>query len=399
LIARGVTALLLVLAALLLLLRAFRHKSANILVASEAEERNENTSDEIFALGKLFEATTGGMREGLLVVDRDLRVVASNPAAHRLFNLSEKDPASQRLTELTRNRAIYGAFLDALKGKERSGVKVETHSPERRIFDLRVVPLGGADGKVTEGAIGIFFDVTRLERLERVRQEFLSNVSHELRTPLTAIDGWLHILLGGEPGPLTPEQRSFLTTVKQHSDRLIQLVSDLLLIGQIDVGPLIVDPADVDVADLARDIAALFAAEAAANGVAVTVAADSPVIVCAERLRLRQLLGNLMSNAVKFTLPGGTVSVRVTAGDEFCVIEVADTGIGIPQAERDQLFERFYRGATAREHRVTGTGLGLAVCKAVVQAHHGSIRLAATDGPGCTFIVELPLAARQEARL
>ena len=108
---------------------------------------DRESSQEIFALGKLFDATMSGMREGLLVVDKDMRIVASNPAAHRLFNLSRGKLETQRLTEITRNPAIYSAFLDALKGMERSGVKVETHGPERMVFDLRVVPLSSSNGK------------------------------------------------------------------------------------------------------------------------------------------------------------------------------------------------------------------------------------------------------------
>ncbi|MCA1604109.1 MAG: hypothetical protein LC775_01165, partial [Acidobacteria bacterium] len=143
-IARSAVAVVLLLAGVLWLLRKF--------LASRSTEQfhgrrvstdpaEQEPSQETFALGKLFEATMSGMREGLLVVDKDMRVVASNKAAHRLFNLSHGTLNSQRLTELTRNPAVYGAFLDALKGTERSGVKIETHGPERLIFDLRVVPL------------------------------------------------------------------------------------------------------------------------------------------------------------------------------------------------------------------------------------------------------------------
>jgi len=121
----------------------------------QGSKSSESRSTEIFALGKLFEATMDEMREGLLVVDNDMRVVASNPAAHRLFNLTPGKLESQRLTELTRNPAIYSAFLDGLKGNERSGVEVETHGPNRRVFDLRVVPLGSGDGPNTSGAIGV----------------------------------------------------------------------------------------------------------------------------------------------------------------------------------------------------------------------------------------------------
>ena len=155
-----------------------------LLTSSQSEYSYLNTADsdqtespEVFAVSQLFEATLGGMREGLLVVNKDMRVVAANRAAQRLFNPNLPKLESQRLTELTRNPAIYGAFLDALKGEERSEVKVETHGPERQVFDLRVVPLA-SNGSGPQGALGVFFDITRTERLEVVRQEFLSNVSH-----------------------------------------------------------------------------------------------------------------------------------------------------------------------------------------------------------------------------
>src|ERR1043165_9150686 len=170
-----------VLAALLLVMvvawLATRAKSDKNHSVEKSEQTN---APENLAVSSLLEATLAGMREGLLVVDKDMRVVASNPAARKLFNPSVATLQSQRLTELTRNPAIYSAFLDGLKGIERSGVKVETHGPERQIFDLRIVPIG-ANGNGAEGALGVFFDITRTERLEIVRQEFLSNVSHELR--------------------------------------------------------------------------------------------------------------------------------------------------------------------------------------------------------------------------
>src|SRR5882724_7535057 len=208
-IARAAVAGLILSIGIVFLVRAFSAKTSKQKFQTtqvRANQTEQESSREIFALGKLFEATMSGMREGLLVVDKDMRVVASNKAALRLFNLSQGKLDSQRLTELTRNPAIYGAFLDALKGTERSGVKVETHGSERLIFDLRVVPLSNSNVTpanrwpsstelaVPQGALGVFIDVTRIERLERVRQEFLSNVSHELRTPLTAILAFVETL-------------------------------------------------------------------------------------------------------------------------------------------------------------------------------------------------------------
>ena len=239
--------LLLLLIGAVLLVKTLTQPSTEKLDATDvvAESANKESSQEIFALGKLFEATMNGMREGLLVVDKDMRVVASNTAAHRLFNLSRGKLDSQRLTELTRNPAIYSAFLDALKGTERSGVKVETHGPERLVFDLRVVPLTNSNGKYPEGstqggqgaqgALGVFIDVTRIERLEQVRQEFLSNVSHELRTPLTAMLAFIETLEAGAIDDKEASQR-FLAIIRRNARRMQDLIDDTLELSAIESG-------------------------------------------------------------------------------------------------------------------------------------------------------------------
>ncbi len=236
---------------------------------SETENRtSEDATPEIFALGKLFEATLGGMREGLLVVDSDLRVVASNPAAYRLFNLASGKLDSRRLTELTRNPAIYSAFLEALQGNERSGVKVETHDPGRRVFDLRVVPLGVAGRKNSAGAIGVFFDITQLEKLERVRQEFLSNVSHELRTPLTAILAFVETLEAGAFDDPENSQR-FLAIIRKNAARMQNLIDDILELSAIESGKTGVQSRTVELFPLANDVITSLAAQAKSRQIAV----------------------------------------------------------------------------------------------------------------------------------
>ena len=235
---RAVAAVLVVILALGLVIYSYR-TSRSTQRSEDPNLSQDNSQADSFAFSKLFEATMSGMREGLLVVDKDMRVVASNPAAHRLFNLSRGNLTEQRLTELTRNPAIYGAFLDALKGIERSGVKVQTHGPDRLIFDLRVVPLGGADEEggqqPARGALGVFVDVTRLERLEQVRQEFLSNVSHEIRTPLTAILAFVETL---EAGAIDDQEatRRFLPIIRKNALRMHDLIDDILELSAIEAG-------------------------------------------------------------------------------------------------------------------------------------------------------------------
>lgn len=234
------------------------------------------------------------------------------------------------------------------------------------------------------------------EETQRMKDQIVANVSHELRTPLTAIDGWVHVLLGEEPGPLTDEQRRFLGIVKRNSDRLMRLVGDLLVAGRIEAGKLELELGEVDVAEVARETAELVAASAQAKRITLTVHAEAPVLIQGDRRRLGQLLSNLVANAIKFTPEDGSVNVRVERRNGSCRITVSDTGIGIPKGDREHLFERFYRASSATDRGITGTGLGLAISKAIAESHDGTIELADEDGPGTVFVVELPLRMREE---
>ncbi|MGE5133794.1 MAG: ATP-binding protein [Gemmatimonadota bacterium] len=248
------------------------------------------------------------------------------------------------------------------------------------------------------GQIAQYIERMRTEaETQRMKDEFVSTVSHELRTPLSSMTGWLHILLGEEPSPLTAEQRKFLTTIQRNSDRLMRQVGDLLLAGQIESGRLSLEFAEVDMAGIAREAAELAGPQAGAHGVALTVEAAQPAVLYGDRARLLQLADNLLTNAIKFTPRGGQVCLSVASAGRWCRVTVSDTGIGIPPEDRPHLFQRFYRASSATERGISGTGLGLAICQAIAEGHHGSIRLAEHEGPGSVFVVELPLAAREEA--
>ncbi len=373
--------------------------------------RTDEAAAEIFAFGKLFEATMGGMREGLLVVNRDLRVVASNAAALRLVNPTRGPLEGQRLTELTRNPDIYDAFLDALQGTERSGVKIRTYGPERRIFDLRVVPLGGANGNTvdgpTTGALGVFIDVTRIERLEQVRQEFLSNVSHELRTPLTVILAFLETLESGAIDDHEARSR-FLPIIRKSATRMQHLIDDILELSAIEAGNVRVSAEPVKLHRIVNDVISSLAVKAHAEGIEVINDVPNAAMVHADPLRLEQMLTNLMDNAIKFNRNNGQVTIKyesVAFGHDEAFnggrpaavggtdrIIVQDTGEGIPSQHLERLFERFYRVDRARSREMGGTGLGLAIVKHLALAHNGEVSVASQLGKGSTFTIELPKA-------
>jgi two-component system phosphate regulon sensor histidine kinase PhoR len=332
-----------------------------------------------------------GMREGLLVVDKDMRVVASNPAARKLFNPTLPALESQRLTELTRNPAIYSAFLDGLKGSERTGIKVETHGPERQIFDLRVVPIGTVNGNGAEGALGVFFDITRTERLEHVRQEFLSNVSHELRTPLTSIIAFVETLENGAIEDTESCQR-FLSIIRKNASRMQGLIDDILELTAIEGGNVQLRAAPVELYELVQEVCASLAAKAEAQSVTLENKVDPEVMVHADARRLEQMLTNLIDNGIKFSREHGKVVISHEAGQRDQIL-VRDNGDGIPAQHLERLFERFYRVDRARSRDMGGTGLGLAIVKHIALLHGGEVTVTSELGKGSTFTIHLPKPA------
>lgn len=365
----------------------------NTRLRRESEEdklpETEAAIDSI-ARDSLFEGTLSGMREGLVVVDLDMRVVASNPSARRLFHSSFSNLNRQRLTQLTRNPAIYGAFLDALQGKERSGVKVETFGQDRRIFDLRVVPLNNNETGKAEGAIGVFFDITRLEKLERVRQEFLSNVSHELRTPLTSIMAFIETLESGEANH--EDTQRFLEIIRKNAARMNHLIDDILELSAIEAGTVRVTPESVPLGELVEDVFGSLTTKANSESIELINNVDSEARVHADVSRLEQMLTNLVDNAIKFNREGGKVVVSYEDG-ERSRIRVEDTGEGIPTQHIERLFERFYRVDRARSREMGGTGLGLAIVKHLARAHGGEVTVESRLGEGSVFVIELPPVA------
>ena len=356
--------------------------------AEARESEDTDKSSDIFSAATLFEATIRGMREGLLVVNTDMRVVAANTAAHKLFNTSLTKLQSQRLTELTRNPAIYSAFLDGLKGKEVSGVKVETHGPDRQVFDLRVVPIGNTNGNGSAGALGVFFDITRTERLELVRQEFLSNVSHELRTPLTAIMAFVETLESGAREDPESCQR-FLSIIRKNASRMHGLIDDILELTTIEGGNVQLRAAPVDLHALVDDVYASLATRADAQSIKLRNEVAPGTLVYADARRLEQMLTNLVDNGIKFTRANSTVTVSHEAGTRDRIL-VSDNGDGIPAQHLERLFERFYRVDRARSREMGGTGLGLAIVKHLALLHGGEITVQSELGKGSTFTIHLP---------
>jgi signal transduction histidine kinase len=230
----------------------------------------------------------------------------------------------------------------------------------------------------------------RLREVDRLKDEFVSSISHELRTPLTSISGYVELLLEDEQDA---EKRDHLDIVDRNATRLLGLVSDMLFAARMQSGQFDLHSKPVDLRVIVEEIVESVRPEAEAADVDLRVhEADVIPQIEGERDRLAQLFDNLLSNAIKFTPRGGQVDISLGASNGKAVIEVTDTGIGISDEERSHLFERFFRTQVVLDRQIPGTGLGLYISKAIVDAHGGQIAVRSVEGKGTTFVVELPSA-------
>ena len=339
-----------------------------------------------------LEAILRGMVEGVLVTDLGGAVVLINARARELLGIPvDVDGRGRPVIELVRDPA-----LAELSHELRAGAAIVsrdvTLGGRGRTLQVNAAPLRGPDGAVF-GYVLVLHDVTELRRLEVVRRDFVANVSHELRTPLTAIKGYAETLLGSA-GDERETARRFLEVIDRHSERLGRLIDDLLTLSDLELGltelaraPVAVGPAIEDVIEILRDRAARAGVE-----VGVDVGPGTPDVL-ADGDRLRQVLINLVENAIKYTSDGGRVTVRASRIDDGMVaFAVEDTGIGIPAQDLPRLTERFFRVDKARSRALGGTGLGLAIVKHLVQAHGGSLGITSTLGSGTTVTVRIPAA-------
>ncbi|MDX6436027.1 MAG: hypothetical protein QOK34_861 [Gaiellaceae bacterium] len=234
-----------------------------------------------------------------------------------------------------------------------------------------------------------------LQASDAAKDQFISTVSHELRTPMTSINGYVELLLDESEGVdrLTEEQRSFLTTVQRGSSRLESLINDLLLTAQARSGHLDIQRTPTDVVELARQAVESAQTNADRKDLQLSLTAPSEsIVVDADALRMGQAIDNLISNAIKFTPESGNVDVTLAQGNDKMTLTVADTGMGMTSSDIDHLFERFFRTDSAQAEQIQGTGLGLPIVQAIVEAHDGTISVTSEPHVGSSFVVSMPLA-------
>jgi two-component system phosphate regulon sensor histidine kinase PhoR len=331
------------------------------------------------------------MSEGILVLDRDRRVTLSNRAFDQLFGRSQPAAHGTPWYEVIRHPELHTSFEMAFSSGIAATKNFSLHVSPERFFETTLVPVRNGQAEI-EMLIAVFYDTTKLERIDRVRKDFVANVSHELRTPLTSIQGYAETLI---EGAIHDEQRrgEFLERIRHQAERLGKLTSDLLTLSTIESGKYSFKRSPVDLGPILREAMAALSGQAEQKSISFRfeTPAQTQLAEC-DPDAIHQVMLNLLDNAVKFSHRGGSVDLSIQPDDKFVKVSVNDHGIGIPSAELPRLFERFYRVDKARSRELGGTGLGLAIVKHIVEAHGGNVFIESELGKGSQFSFTLPSA-------
>jgi len=339
--------------------------------------------------------------DGIYILDRAGRIVSFNRKAEELTGYTFEEVRGQPYTLLVSSgperKKARRAFLKNMRGQpDKTELTIIRKDGREVILELSTRPI--LQGGQIVGIQGIARDITERKELERLKSDFISTVSHELRTPLTSIKGYVDLVLAGDVGPLTPEQKEFLTIVSQNTTRLTELINDLLEIERLESGRIEFEFAELDLAEVLENVARSLHVNAEQKGLEFLTEIPSGLKVRGDRERLAQVFLNLLSNAIKYT-PAGTVELRAHQEDDAVVVEVRDTGIGLSESDLQKLFQKFFRSDNPYVRKVGGTGLGLSIAKAIVERHGGTITVTSQLGQGSTFTVRLPALARPERPL
>jgi two-component system phosphate regulon sensor histidine kinase PhoR len=352
-----------------------------------------------------MEAILSGMVEGVLTVGPQGHVQLVNDAARRMLRLDDS-AIGRRYVELIRHPDIAAQLARALNGDTPGGVELSLGRDLSHTLIARAAPVSApvpasagaasvasaaaaASAFAGTGAVLVLHDITDLRRADRIRRDFVANVSHELRTPLTAIRGYVEALLDAPPN--VDQTRRFLEIIARHSARMERLVKDLLRLARLDAGQeaLEIAPCAVEglFAGVVGDLTPTF--EGRAQQIDVAVAPDAATVM-GDPAKLHDALRNLVENASNYSPERSRIRLSAQAKAGHVRLQVADSGPGIPEADRQRVFERFYRVDKARSRESGGTGLGLSIVKHLIELHGGEVSVENRPEGGAIFTIDLP---------
>lgn len=367
----------------------------------QAEAELERQYEEADHARSETHAILNATSEAIVLVSPEQRFLSVNRRFVDFFGVNPDQVLGRRFSEI--QPLVERVFAEPTEFAARlAGTSADTEHqfteivsqrwPEPRELQLYSTPVHGADGHYL-GRLYVFRDVTREREVDRMKTEFVSLVSHELRTPLTSIKGFTDLILDGDAGDITDEQREYLGTVKKNADRLVALINDLLDISRIESGRIQIDKQPVSLKEIVDLVVATLAPQIQQKSQTLTVTVDAglPPMAC-DRDRIIQVVTNLLSNAHKYTPYGGALYVAATREGDFVRVAVTDNGSGISLEDQKKLFTKFYRVDSSLTRQVGGTGLGLSIVKSIVELHGGRVAVESEIGKGSTFSFTVPIA-------
>ncbi|UCG14772.1 MAG: HAMP domain-containing protein [Deltaproteobacteria bacterium] len=341
-----------------------------------------------------LQAILNGMSEGVMVLDVKGKIQTINPALEKLVT---HPPASigRRPLEVMRSAELQEACDQVLADSDKPQTQphnLEINLEEARVFNVNIVRLH--DQRAGIGAIVVFHDISQLKRLEKVRQDFVANVSHELRTPLTSIKGYTETLLA-EAHDNSDTSRSFLQIIQKHADHMNKMVDDLLQLARLDARQRLPDAVSINAADTLHSAWKSCGSIASEKNISLeNFLSPDGVFVQADSEQLIQVFRNLLENGIRYSPAEGSLSVSCNLRSDLAIFQVRDEGPGIPRQDQQRIFERFYRVERDRSDQTGSTGLGLAICRHIIQNHGGQIWVESPpqgETKGSAFFFSLPL--------
>lgn len=327
--------------------------------------------------------------DGLLVFDKGNKLSLINPQAEIFLNIKNQEIANQTITYLYQFPSLK-PLLEILGEEIKPLFRKELSIKENFILEVTSVKILREEEKL--GTLVILHDVTREKHIERLKTEFVSIAAHQLRTPLSAIKWTLRMLLDGDLGKLTKQQLDFLEKTYQSNERMIDLINDLLNITRIEEGRYIYRPIMVQFEEICREVTESFQEEISKKKLSFgfLLPQKKLPLIKADVEKIKLAVQNLLDNSIKYTMPGGNVTISLKKGIKEIEFEIKDTGVGIPADQQERIFTKFFRGANIIRLETTGTGLGLFIAKNIVEAHGGKMWFESKEGKGSTFHFTLP---------
>lgn len=334
------------------------------------------------------------MAEGVIAVNLDRDIMLANPSAEDMFQVPHGSATGKSLLTVTKKPQLDEMMAEAIGEQKCFQQEVDISRPESKLLRGYFVGIASDPGAIC--GIVVLTDITQIRRLENLRREFVANVSHELRTPLTSIRGFIETLLQGALEDTVAGHR-FLKMMEEDARRLERLIADLMELSKLEAKQTPLQKQPLSLAEEVDHVAAGLQRQLAEKMITFTsgVREDSVPKVFADRDRVRQVLVNLLDNAIKFNRSGGTIHIESIKERDVVKIVVKDTGLGIPDEAISRLFERFYRVDKARSRDLGGTGLGLSIVKHIVEIHGGIVGCESIVGKGSAFFFTLPVYSAQ----